>query len=152
LSVWEGVDLPGFVAPLVAVTPQRRDALTAHLESVAPMAEHAADRPLPNDAPARPDDADRAAAACAACGGYCCRNGRDSAYLDAAAIAGVQKKLPHLARDQLVATYVDAVPDKSFEGSCIFHTAHGCNLPRGMRSPVCLAYYCGPLKEWLAGT
>jgi hypothetical protein len=158
MAVWEGVELPGFAASLVAVPPQRREALTAHLANVLAAAEHvAAEPPVANDMPLRSGEIDRAAAcraaaACAACRGYCCRNGCDSAYLDAKAIAGISGSLPHLARDELLAAYAGAVPQMSYEGSCIFHTAQGCNLPRQMRSPVCLAYYCWPLKERLAST
>jgi hypothetical protein len=91
-----------------------------------------------------------AVAACAACGGHCCRNGKDTAYLDAADLARVRRSVSHRTDDALVAAYVAAVPVEAYAGSCIFHTAHDCNLPREMRSQVCLRYLCWPLRDMFA--
>jgi hypothetical protein len=151
VAVWKGVELPGFAAPLAKVTPQRREALTAHLQGIAVGPDTAASQPpAASDIPARSDDDNPVSAACAACSGYCCRNGRDSAYLDAKDIGRILSSRPNLAHDELAAAYVAAVPDETYAGSCIFHAAHGCNLPREMRSHVCLTYFCWPLKDMFA--
>ena len=43
--------------------------------------------------------------------------------------------------------YLDAIPDKPFADSCIFHARDGCSLPRSLRAPVSEAYLCGPLMR-----
>jgi hypothetical protein len=125
---------------LIAVTPEPKRALTTHLRQLlamlkAPKSAAAASRAES----AQPDDV--AALSGAARRGYCCRNGDDSAYLDVKALARVWNDLAHLSREALASRYVSVVLDQSFEGSCIFHSKHGCSLPRAMRSHTCLDYY-----------
>jgi hypothetical protein len=148
---WGEIELPGFDAPLVAVAPERRDALgrlvrelIADLKASAPAAKQ--------PEPLAPEDARKVASACALCRGFCCSKAGDAAYLNPATMGRVWTAQAHLTEDQLVAAYVDAVPDRAFDGSCIFHAADGCNLPPSMRSNVCIAYQCTPLRDALAAT
>ena len=148
---WGEIELPGFDAPLVAVAPERRDALgrlvrelIADLKASAPAAKQ--------PEPLAPEDARKVASACALCRGFCCSKAGDAAYLNPATMGRVWTAQAHLTEDQLVAAYVDAVPGRAFDGSCIFHAAHGCNLPPSMRSNVCIAYQCTPLRDALAAT
>jgi hypothetical protein len=146
---WGEVDLPGFDAPLASVAPERRDALGRLVRELiddlkAPAS--AAKEPEP----VAPEEARKVATACGLCRGFCCRTGGDAAYLNPVTITRVWSRQPHLTEDQVVSAYVDAVPDRAFDGSCIFHAAHGCNLPPSMRSNVCLAYQCKPLADALA--
>lgn len=146
---WGEVELPGFDAPLVAVAAERRDALGRHVrELVAELKGPASAAKEPE--PVAPEDVRKVASACALCRGFCCRHGGDAAYLNPVTIARVWSAQAHLTADQLVAAYVDAVPDEAFEGSCVFHAAHGCNLPPSMRSNVCIAYQCTPLRDALS--
>lgn len=89
------------------------------------------------------------AAVCAACRGYCCRRGSDSGYIHAGTVRRVRERRPHLGPEELVALYVDAVPEHSVAGSCIFHGARGCALPRELRAQICNTYFCPPLRQWL---
>jgi hypothetical protein len=145
------IELPGFDAPFVSVAPERRDALGRLVRELI------ADRKAPASAvkvPASvaPEEARKVAAACALCRGFCCSKAGDAAYLNPATMTRVWNAQAHLTEDQLVSAYVDAVPDRAFDGSCIFHAAHGCNLPPSMRSNVCLAYQCTPLRDALSTT
>ena len=74
----------------------------------------------------------------------------NEAYLNPKTLARVWSERAHLTADDLVAAYLDAVPDLAFEGSCIFHAEYGCNLPRAMRSNVCHDYQCTPLRNALS--
>jgi hypothetical protein len=47
--------------------------------------------------------------------------------------------------------YLDAIPDKAFADSCLFHAKDGCSLPRSLRAPVSEAYLCGPLARLMKG-
>jgi hypothetical protein len=47
--------------------------------------------------------------------------------------------------------YLDAIPDKAFANSCLFHAKDGCSLPRSLRAPVSEAYLCGPLSRLMKG-
>lgn len=146
---WGEVELPGFDAPLVSVAPERRDALGRLVrELIADLKTPASAVKQPE--PLAPEAARKVAAACGLCRGFCCRTGGDAAYLNPVTMTRVWTAQAQLTEDQLVSAYVDAVPDRAFEGSCIFHAAHGCNLPPSMRSNVCLAYQCAPLRKGLA--
>lgn len=146
---WGEIELPGFDAPLAAVAPDRRDAVGNIVrELIADLKPRASAAKVPQ--PLAPDDARKVATACGLCRGHCCSKAGDAAYLNPATISRVWRAQPQLTEDQLVSAYVDAVPDRAFAGSCIFHAAHGCNLPASMRSNVCLAYLCKPLSSGLA--
>jgi hypothetical protein len=88
-------------------------------------------------------------AACASCRGHCCRSGGDSAYIDASTVRRVRSQMPDLSSSELVALYMDAVPARSVERSCIYHGEHGCALARELRSDICNRYFCQPMREWL---
>jgi hypothetical protein len=89
-------------------------------------------------------------AACATCRGHCCRTAGEHAYLDERTIRRVRAATPSLTPSALLETYLGALPAKSVRGSCVFHGAAGCTLPRHLRSHVCNDYFCGPVERWLA--
>lgn len=146
---WGDVELPGFDAPLVPIEPDRRDALAANIR------DHIAEVKRPRQlgkqiVPLPPDEAAQIASGCALCRGFCCRTGGDEAYLNPRSIARVWSARPSLTADELVATYLDAVPERAFKNSCIYHAATGCSLPGSLRSNVCHEYLCAPLRKGLA--
>jgi hypothetical protein len=146
---WGEIELPGFDAPLVSVALERRDGLGRLVrELIADLNTPASAVKQPE--PLAPEDARRVASACALCRGFCCSKAGDAAYLNPATMSRVWRAEAHLTEDQLVSAYVEAVPDRAFEGSCIFHASDGCNLPPSMRSNVCLTYQCTPLRDALA--
>jgi len=89
--------------------------------------------------------------ACAACRGHCCRNGGNDAYLDENAIRQAWARHPRLSARGLMRLYLDAIPDKAFADSCLFHAKDGCSLPRSLRAPISEAYLCGPLMRVMKG-
>jgi hypothetical protein len=144
MVLWRDIELPGFDRPLVPVEPARRDALAAHLRDVlsdvsAPNTKGAA-RDSNSDAPDFRD-------ACATCRGHCCRNGGNDAYLDFMSLPLAWGRFPHLSKEELIAAYLAAVPDRAFADSCIYHAERGCALPETMRAPVSGAYLCAPLLK-----
>ena len=144
MVLWDDIELPGFDRPLVPVEPARRQALEAHLRAAladvsAPDISGAAN----NTNPTAPDFRD----ACATCRGHCCRKGGNDAYLDFMSTALAWGRFPHLSKEELIAAYLSAVPDRVFKDSCIYHAEHGCNLPQTMRAPVSAAYLCAPLLK-----
>jgi hypothetical protein len=143
------VVVPGLRSPLRATLSERRDRLHDHIaRAVAESAEHdpefvpeAADAAFSSPTPA-------IATACALCRGFCCRNGGDRAYIDAGTLRRIRSQRPGTSADELIASYTDAVPERSVEHSCIFHGVRGCALPRDLRSSTCNDYLCEPLKDW----
>ncbi len=86
---------------------------------------------------------------CARCRGFCCAAGGDHGFLTTAtlrrtAAAGVT--------GSVVAQYMAHVPPRAYAGSCIFHTAAGCALPRELRSDTCNRYLCTPLTRIATAT
>ena len=140
--------LPSFKGRLVARDPTRVAAVAAFVRETLASAEE--DATGAGARAATTADTPGAAAACAVCGGHCCRKGGDSGYLDADDFVRIRRTFPRLTCQELEAAYVAAVADETYEGSCIFHAAGGCSLPRAMRSRVCIAYLCGPLQAAMA--
>jgi hypothetical protein len=139
--------------PLVPVPRERRRALRAHLTRVATAAfEHpdggSPEEPDPQGASAlSPALGQLLGAACATCGGHCCRNGSERAYISADTIRRVIREEPGLTVNKVVARYLRRVGKQSNDRSCIYHGAAGCTLTREMRSDTCNRYFCGELAQ-----
>ena len=139
------------MASLESVSAARRETLRENIaQAVAASAELEPDvasteLPAADCAPS----SEALAAACATCRGFCCRSGGDSAYVDASTVRRVRSQRPDLSPGELVALYVDAVPERSVERSCIFHGEQGCALARELRSRTCNSYFCRPMQEWI---
>jgi hypothetical protein len=87
--------------------------------------------------------------ACAVCQGYCCESGKNHAYLTVATIRRYMAQHPELRPRDVLAAYLSRVGNKTFSGSCVFHQAGGCNLPREMRGDMCNQWYCRGLIDFL---
>ena len=88
-----------------------------------------------------------AAAVCAVCGGACCHRAGDHAFLDIAAIGRFMASSRETELSNIASTYAAHLPERSFTGSCVYHTFDGCALPRSLRADICNAYRCSGLKQ-----
>ena len=89
-------------------------------------------------------------AACAACRGHCCNDGGTHAFLKADSLVRVRAQHAESAADDasvLVARYERHLPARHHRGSCVFHAAGGCALPRALRSNLCNRYQCDGLTR-----
>jgi hypothetical protein len=86
-------------------------------------------------------------AACAVCEGRCCKAGDTHAFLTARELASQLARGPPVSAEELLDAYMALLPDRSYEGSCVYHTERGCALPRPMRSDVCNQYRCPELAD-----
>lgn len=84
---------------------------------------------------------------CALCGGGCCTRGNDHAYVVPSTIAHFLLDHPDMSDADILCAYLERLPAAAREGSCINHTAHGCALPRNMRSSTCNKYVCDALGQ-----
>ncbi|MCV2369054.1 hypothetical protein [Roseateles oligotrophus] len=85
---------------------------------------------------------------CAMCGGGCCTQGGNEAYLTASTVRRVMAEQPRLqSAGELMALYIDRLPSKVQAGSCINHGSQGCVLTRAMRSDICNNYACEALAR-----
>ena len=135
---------------LVPTSPERVRRLREHLAGLL--------RIMNNQdvaSPVRPEpdgfSAHVARVACTLCGGWCCRNGGDDAFLDERTIARMHVENQALDARETLLLYAQRVPAAGYEGSCIFHGKQGCTLDRSMRSDVCNSYFCGGLQSYLSG-
>ena len=85
--------------------------------------------------------------ACANCEGKCCVRGGTGAHLDRDAIRRFLSKHPEADSRNIIETYCLSLPLATYRGSCVFHSANGCGLPRYMRSAICLNTVCGGVVE-----
>jgi len=86
------------------------------------------------------------AKACSICKGGCCSIGGEHAFLKKETILRYLSGHPDQNPKQVLASYMDYLPEKSFKDSCVNHTEIGCTLPREMRSYVCNDYLCDTLN------
>jgi hypothetical protein len=148
------VPLPAYApAPLAPLPAARKRAFMAHLRAELDEAFGPA-RPRRTAAAAAAKPAapapDFVAAACATCRGACCANGGEHAYFDADAIRRQRAADPTLTRAALEARYAAALEGPRHAGSCVFHGARGCVLPRAMRGELCNRFLCSELQRGLA--
>lgn len=89
------------------------------------------------------------AGACRSCQGFCCHRGEEHAYIKVETLQRVMESEPSYSREEIIVFYIDAVADRTCEGSCIFHAETGCSLPAAWRSKTCNDYFCGALHRFL---
>jgi len=87
------------------------------------------------------------AAVCAECRGFCCGGGNTRAYLRVDTLRKLIERRPDLHLEQLPEVYTECLPERSYSGSCVFHSERGCALPREMRSDTCNDYFCKGQKD-----
>jgi len=141
--------LPAFTRPLVDTSNKRKNAFADRLAEIAaeislgPREENTASFEVTS---APTTTTGHLAHGCATCGGYCCGNGGNRAYLTRQTITRVLASTGARLEDVL-RMYLDYVPAKSHADSCIYHTDRGCNLPFEMRSDTCNDFFCTALRS-----
>jgi len=85
---------------------------------------------------------------CSFCKGGCCANGGDNAYIEAITIKRYVVVNPEVSADEILEKYLSCLVEHSVTDACINQTPSGCCLPRELRSDVCNAFYCDPLKAF----
>lgn len=151
------VCVPHLKTQLAPVSLQRREQLRKHLctllEDIASSDECNADLETAGEGDAINDvDVPSKAptlleAACATCGGYCCQEGGQTAFLNANKLSEQLRSNPSLSAETIVEAYLSKVPESAYLDSCLFHSATGCALPRSMRSDLCQTFECYGLKS-----
>ncbi len=90
-------------------------------------------------------------AGCATCRGECCTAGGTHAFLREDSLVRVRAQYLEdghaISAEALSTEYARHLPERHYRGSCIYHTSHGCALPRGLRSNLCNRYVCGGLTQ-----
>lgn len=141
--------LPAFTRPLVGMSDKRKHALAERLAEIAaeislgPREENTASYEVTS---APETTTGHVAYGCATCGGYCCKNGADRAYLTRQTLTRVLASSGATLEDVL-RTYLERVPAQSHADSCIYHTDRGCNLPFEMRSDTCNDFFCTGIRS-----
>lgn len=136
---------------------RRRRRLRDHLNRLVGAAAAQAARRESAPVPARAEPEESAeelavlGAGCATCRGHCCPQGGDHAFLDVTALRRHLAEHPDARPRQVLEAYLARLPQKSYQGSCVYHTARGCALPRDMRADICNEWYCDGLHAFRAG-
>lgn len=85
--------------------------------------------------------------ACSTCKGLCClKGGVSHAYQDAVNMFHYMKNNEGKDSDGIIAEYLNYIPPRSYEDSCVYHTDSGCTLPRNMRAEICNKHLCQGLR------
>ncbi len=150
------VVIPASTAKIVNLPEQRRRAFRNHLESlisqadVLPEALPAAEESAPPPPPTARESEIQAVLnkACTCCKGSCCGRGGDDAYLSVETLRRYRAANPDQRPSEVLAAYLERVSDRTVEGSCIYHQADGCALPRAMRADICNQHFCKALLKF----
>lgn len=113
------------------------------------VSDQEADCELGNEA-STTDDPAIVGHACATCRGECCSQGGDHAFLQPEVIARYMDSFPRQRPIEILATFMSYLPRKTYQGSCVYHGATGCGLPRKMRASLCNDFQCDGLKKMCA--
>lgn len=82
--------------------------------------------------------------ACTTCGGQCCRQGKDTAFLSPDFLAWRMLQDPEALAtpNVIIEQYLKRLPNQSYSASCLYHTDTGCAMPREIRSSTCNDFLC----------
>ena len=146
------VVLPSGPHGLEVLSQDRRAQYREHLEAIVAEAVGAAthDAETTRATSQGGDSMPLAEQLCTRCGGGCCSQGGEKAYLSAATIRRFMQMHPEVQPGRIAAAYLDRLGEQTIAGSCINHTATGCSLPRQMRADTCNDYFCRPMRDWQA--
>lgn len=86
-------------------------------------------------------------AACALCEGYCCRQGREHAYLLVETVRRYRAAHPGATGEDVLQAYEAYLGGETYADSCVFHHRDGCRLPRSLRSATCNEFICDELGD-----
>lgn len=151
--------LPSLSRPLAPLGDKRKRQFRDHLQRVLSEAASVRYRPgpattgddrSPGGYDGVPHKDSLVASACGLCRGNCCQLGKEHAFLRPETIVEYWQREPSARPREIFDAYLSYLGNHTVEGSCVFHGAEGCALPREMRSFVCNEYLCGELCEWLA--
>jgi hypothetical protein len=85
-------------------------------------------------------------AACGTCQGQCCLGAGSHAHLNVETVQGYRERHGAPSAADMLHAYESKLGACGYEGSCIFHGAEGCALPRDMRSSSCTSFECVALR------
>jgi hypothetical protein len=85
---------------------------------------------------------------CGTCRGHCCPDGGERAFLHPETIRRFIDQHPEMRPRQIVAAYLERLPNRSYRQSCVYHGRFGCHLPREMRSRICNVFLCRGLHAF----
>ena len=146
--------IPAATARLVNLPERRRRALRDHLNALLDQTAGLPAPPLPAEEPASPPTPRESqlqtvlGQACACCKGFCCEGGGDHAYLTVETLRRYQAANPDQRPRDILAAYLERAGPQTIEGSCIYHQADGCALPRTLRADLCNRHFCKALVEF----
>ncbi len=86
-------------------------------------------------------------AACSTCRGQCCRSGGAHAWITTGTLQRVVSAEPAMNPETLRARYLANLPARTYQESCVFHTARGCALDPALRSDTCHRFLCEGATE-----
>ena len=148
------VVIPASTARIVNLPKRRRRAFRDHVDSLVSQADGLSEAPLATEESTSPlavlasEVGAILGKACACCKGFCCGGGGDDAYLNVETIRRYRAANPDQRPSEVLAAYLERVGGRTVEGSCIYHQADGCALPRAMRADICNRHFCKALLEF----
>jgi hypothetical protein len=85
--------------------------------------------------------------ACATCRGKCCKQGGTHAFQTVDTLKRWFELHPEATVDDCRDAYFAHLKTNTIDGSCVFHGARGCELPRDWRADMCNSWSCHSLQR-----
>lgn len=143
--------LPANIRTLTELPGWRKAALETHLRSIIDAAWAA--EPVVAATPERVEPEQTtvpsplAATGCGVCGGRCCVAGAEHGMLTIETIQRYRATRPAATPDDVLDAYRTYLGGETYEGSCVYHAANGCKLPRDLRASLCNSFECDELVQ-----
>jgi hypothetical protein len=138
---------PNNCRPTTPLSPARATVLREHIWVTVAAAAAGMEEQLPAVSHSATDPDPVLAEICSLCRGHCCLNGGDTAYIEMGTLQRVLSTRPDLDSDALLGLYILSLPERVFEGSCIYHGKNGCALDRDLRSDLCNRFWCSDIDR-----
>lgn len=142
--------IPAVRSPLVPVESERIEALTQHVRKMVEKSHQTVDDSSMGELPQSAPEQFFIQSACTLCEGRCCGNGANAGYIADDTIRRVRRDHPEWSDSEIIDQYTQRAAGSRVAGSCIYHGAMGCALPRELRSDVCNRHLCGQVVNALA--
>lgn len=143
--------LPANVRALAELPDWRKAALETHLRSIIDAAWAAEPLVVATSERVEPERATvpslLAATGCGVCGGRCCVAGAEHGMLTIETIQRYRATHPAATPDSTLDAYRAYLGGQTYEGSCVYHAANGCKLPRDLRASLCNSFECDELIQ-----
>ncbi len=147
------VEVPNCNASLEEAPDVRKDGFEEHLRGLLSDLDNVGQETLlraPFDTDKNSNVSHLLGSMCALCNGKCCNKGRaNNAFIQRSTLQRVIDNIDEVTEENIVEIYMQHIPEKSMDGSCLYHTDKGCCLSGELRANICDEFFCLNISKFI---